>query len=131
MAPQYWLDLFTYQTWQEFLAAGGTVSGFRENRWRTVQRMKLGDCLLCYLTGVSRWIGLLEVTGPAFQSDKPIWKDAKFSARIPVRIAAKLEPVTGVPVLTMRDRLPLFENLTSQHAWTGYFRGSPAKWSNE
>lgn len=131
MAPQYWLDLFTYQTWQEFLAAGGTVSGFRENRWRTVQSMRPGDYLLCYLTGISRWIGLLEVTGPAFQSDKPIWKDAKFPARIPVRITAKLEPATGVPVLTMRDKLPLFENLKSPHAWTGYFRGSPAKWSNE
>ena len=26
----YWLDLFTGTTWQEFLEAGGEVSGFRE-----------------------------------------------------------------------------------------------------
>lgn len=40
MAPMadYWLDLFTGQTWQEFLAAGGEVTGFRESRWPTVQR---------------------------------------------------------------------------------------------
>ena len=31
----YWLDLFTGATWQEFLAAGGDVSGFRESRWKT------------------------------------------------------------------------------------------------
>ena len=46
MDPTYWLDLFTHQTWREFLAAGANVSGFRENRWKTVQNMKPGDVLL-------------------------------------------------------------------------------------
>lgn len=45
----YWLDLFTGTTWQEFLDAGGKVSGFRESRWKSVQKMKPGDYLLCYL----------------------------------------------------------------------------------
>jgi len=57
----YWLDLFTGTTWQEFLDAGSEVSGFRERRRKTVQQIKRGDYLLCYLTGVSRWIGVLEV----------------------------------------------------------------------
>jgi hypothetical protein len=46
----YWLDLFTGTTWQEFLDAGATVSGFRESRWSTVQKIRKGDYLLCYLT---------------------------------------------------------------------------------
>jgi hypothetical protein len=129
MPRQYWLDLFTYQTWTEFLDAGGTVSGFRENRWKSMQSMKPGDYLLCYLTGISRWIGLLEVTGPAFKSSTPIWKDNEFPARIPVQIVAKLEPLTAVPVLTMKEQLSFFKNLKSPHAWTGWFRGSPQKWS--
>lgn len=54
MSRSYWLDLFTWETWQEFLKSGGNVSGFRESRWKTVQRFKPGDYLLCYLTGVSR-----------------------------------------------------------------------------
>jgi EVE domain len=48
-------------TWTEFLKAGGFVSGFPESRWKTVQQVRLGDYLLCYLTGVSRFIGVLEV----------------------------------------------------------------------
>jgi hypothetical protein len=48
VAQSYWLDLFTGTTWEEFLAAGGEVSGFRERRWKTVQQMKPGDYLLCY-----------------------------------------------------------------------------------
>ena len=68
MMPErnYWLDLFTPQTWNEFQKAGSSVSGFRESRWPAVQRIQKGDYLLCYLTGVSRWVGILEV-----QSSKP------------------------------------------------------------
>jgi hypothetical protein len=62
-----WLDLFTGQTWQEFLEANGSVSGFRESRWTTVRKIKPGDTLLCYLTGISRFIGALEVTGPPYR----------------------------------------------------------------
>lgn len=128
---QYWLDLFTYQTWSEFLASGASVSGFREGRWKSVQTMKPGDYLLCYLTGVSRWIGLLEVTGPAFQSTEKIWADAVFPARVPVKVVEKLEPHTAVPVLLMKDQLSFFENLKSPHSWTGWFRGSPSLWSKK
>lgn len=39
MNPTYWLNLFSYKTWTEFLAAGGTVTGFRDGRWSVSQRM--------------------------------------------------------------------------------------------
>ncbi len=71
----YWLDLFTGATWQEFLAAGGEVSGFRESRWKTMQRMKPGDYLLCYLTGISRFIAVFEVVSPPLRDRTPIWSD--------------------------------------------------------
>jgi hypothetical protein len=123
MTTSYWLDLFTFETWKEFLGAGGNVSGFRENRWKVVQKIKPGDILLCYLTGVSRWIGTLEVTGPGFKDSAPIWKAADFPARVPVRVIAKLEPLHGLPVAEMKDKLSIFHNLKSPHAWTGHFRG--------
>jgi len=55
----YWLDLFTPVTWQEFLDAGGKVSGFRETQWSRLQKVKTGDYFLCYITGISRWVGFL------------------------------------------------------------------------
>jgi len=36
MPQTYWLDLFTVETWKEFLDHGGDVTGFREKRWKTV-----------------------------------------------------------------------------------------------
>jgi hypothetical protein len=124
----YWLDLFTGTTWQEFLDAGAETSGFRESRWKTVQRIKPGDYLLCYLTGVSRWIGVLEVRVPAFKDSSPIWKDEEFPCRLKVKVVASLTPETAVPVFELRDQLSAFQDLKSPHAWTGKFRGSPARW---
>jgi EVE domain len=131
MTLTYWLDLYTYETWTEFLKAGASIAGFREARWKTVQRMKPGDILLCYLTGVGRWIGLLEVTGPAFKDKTKIWSRGDFPSRIHVKLLAKLEPLTAVPVVDMKQKLSVFQNLKSPHAWTGHFRGSPAKWKPE
>ena len=39
-----------------------------------------------------------------------------------------LTPETAVPVLQLKDQLSIFQNLKNPNAWTGYFRGSPAKW---
>lgn len=128
MARNYWLDLFTGTTWDEFLAAGGDVSGFRDRRWRSVQKMRPGDYLLCYLTGVSRWIGVLEVVSDPFRDNTPIWKDEDFPCRVKVKAVATLTPETAVPVHELRGQLTAFQDLTNPHAWTGYFRGSPAKW---
>jgi hypothetical protein len=126
----YWLNLFSPKTWAEFLKAGGTVTGFRESRWRTAQRIALGDYFLCYLTGVSRWVGLLEVTGKAFQDASPIWADDPFPVRLPVKLIIALEPDTAVPILELRDQLTIFRNLANPHAWTGALRGSPARWKH-
>jgi len=125
----YWLDLFTGVTWDEFKAAGAKVSGFRESRWNSVQKIKPGDYLLCYLTGVSRFIGLLEVTDKPYRDKTPIWKDEDFPCRLGVKLVAELRPETAIPVLELRDHLSFFQNLTSPHAWTGHFRASPVKWS--
>ena len=128
MARTYWLDLFTGRSWEEFLAAGGKMSGFRRSRWKTVERIAPGDWLLSYVTGVSRWIGILEVTGqPFFDEDaERIYEDDVFPARLPVEVVTQLTAETAVPVTLQRDKLSFFQT-PSPTGWTGHFRGSPAK----
>lgn len=124
----YWLDLFSARTWQEFLKAGADVSGFRERQWHSVERIRVGDVLLCYLTGVSRLVGALEVTRPAFRDSTPIWGEEVFPCRVGVKAMITLTPATGVPILELRDRLSIF-NPDHPNAWTGRVRGSPSRWS--
>lgn len=124
MPQNYWLDLFTGTTWEEFLASGATVSGFRPRRWKSVQRMRPGDLLLCYATGVSRWIGVLEVTGEPFWDDTPIWASEDFPARIPVQVKTALKPEHAVPISLLLPRLS-FHNPDRPKVWAGAMRGSP------
>jgi hypothetical protein len=125
----YWLDLFTGTTWNEFRKAGSEITGFRESRWNTIQKIKQGDIFICYLTGVSRFVGLLQVTGKAVRDETPIWKDQVFPCRLPVKPLLQLDPEYGISVHDLRDRLSCFLKSESRNAWTGAFRGSPAKWS--
>jgi hypothetical protein len=128
MPRTYWLDLFTVETWKEFLDHGGNVSGFSDKRWATVQKIKPGDYLLCYLTRVSRWVGLLEVTSEPFFDEEPIWSSKVYPSRIGVRVELALAPEQGVPVLEMREELTVFRGLDNPNRWQGPFRGSPVRW---
>jgi predicted RNA-binding protein len=131
MARTYWLDLFTGVTWKEFVDAGASVTGFRESRWKTLQKTAIGDYFLCYVTGISRFIGILEITSePFFDRDNSIWKDEEFPCRVNVRPIVTLTPETAVPVFELRDSLSVFQNLKNPNAWTGHFRSSPSKWKS-
>ncbi len=123
----YWLNLFNVKTWKEFLDAGGRITGFRKRHWKAVQQIQSKDYLICYLTGASRFIGVLEVTGTPFIDNSPIWKGEEFPCRIKVNPFVILTPMTAVPILELKDQLSIFENLKNPNAWAAYFRRSPAR----
>ncbi len=119
MEPTYWLNLYTGTTWKEFLDHGGQVTGFREKRWNVAKRVKPGDLLVSYLTGVMRWIGLLKVTSPAFRDSSPIWKSDVFPSRLKVEPLINLTPETAVPMSEV------MQDFVSPKKWGGLIRGSP------
>jgi predicted RNA-binding protein len=125
----YWINLFTIETWEEFLNAGGSVTGFSESRWSTVQRIKPGDYLLCYLTKVSRFVGILEATTEPYQDKSPIWSKAIYPSRVGVQPIVTLTPETAVPITALRNELSIFQGISNPNAWSGHVRGSPTKWS--
>ncbi len=121
----YWLCLFNQATWQEFCAAGGTVMGFPETRRNTVQRLKPGDYCLGYMTGVSKWMAVLEVTSdPYVDHETKIWQQATFPCRVKVKVIDHLDAETGVPALSLSKEMHLFDRLKSPH-WGLLFRAAP------
>ncbi len=116
----YWLDLFTVQTYDEFRSAGAAVTGFRERQWNRCQRIQPGDRLLCYLTGISRWVGALTVTGTAYRSEERVWELEVFPVRLPVNAEILLPAEYGVPHQVVMPSLH-----SPAKAWGGYLRGSP------
>jgi predicted RNA-binding protein len=127
---KYWLDLFTGKTWEEFLKNGGNVSGFRDRRKKLAQTIHPGDYLLCYLTGISRFVGVLKVKSDSYYDNTKIWSDEEFPIRFNVELVYKLKPENAIPVLELRDKLSIFKDSKSPTSWIGHFRGSPAEFTS-
>jgi hypothetical protein len=94
------------------------------------QRIKVGDYLLCYLIGAGRFIGLLEVIKPAFQSNEPIWKVDVFPSRVSVEALIQLKPETAVPIRELKN-LSCFAEGKPKAYWTSFVRSSPFRWKPE
>ena len=124
----YWLCIFSPETWQEFLAAGADTAGFQENRASLAKRLEPGDYLLCYVTKSSCWIAILEVESKCFVDKTPIWKYSSFPYRVKVKTIYQLTLNTAIPVLSMKDELTVFQNLANSKIWSGSFRVSPFPW---
>jgi hypothetical protein len=120
----YWLDLFTGQTWQEFRDYGAAVSGFRKRMHNAVERIKPGDILLCYLTGVMRWVGALEVQGRSADRQK-IWEFDEFPERLKVRPIVLLPPENGVPMQELEARVDFYRSPADRPGFNGFLRMSP------
>jgi hypothetical protein len=63
----FFLDLFSPETYNTFSHSDRAISGFRRRHTKAASRIETGDKLVCYMTKLSRWVGLLEVVeGPYF-----------------------------------------------------------------
>ena len=120
----YWLDLFTGTTWDEYRKAGAKVSGFRTKMRSSAHKVKPGDIFLCYLTGVMRWVGALEVIGPSRDRSR-IWKDAEFPVRFEVRPLVLLDAEHGVPMEELEGRVDFFAGPEHRGKFKGFVRQSP------
>jgi predicted RNA-binding protein len=125
----YFLDLFSPETYEAFTKSDQTVSGFRVTQRGVAKEVKPGDRLLCYMTKLSRWVGVLEVQSNSFEDDSPVFypDNDPFTIRFKVKPLIWLKPEESVPIRDAR----LFNQLsfTRDHdpassRWTGKLRGS-------
>lgn len=128
----YWLDLFTGTTWDEFRNAGANVTGFRESRKNTVAKIAKGDILLCYITGIMHWVGALEVVGPSNDVRK-IWQadNSSESLQFPIRLEVKpiimLDPEFGVQMKDLEGKIGFYMEPSDRRGFKGFLRASPNK----
>jgi hypothetical protein len=127
----YWLDLFTGTTWKEFQKAGGKVTGFRDRTWNRAKGVRPGDIFLCYLVGVKRWVGLLEVVCDRYRDETPIFHEEVFPVRFKVKPLAMLTPENGVPMEEFAGKLTFFPAGSTARQWSGLVRGSPTRYKPE
>lgn len=128
----YFLNLFTPETWSAFREHGADISGFRYRQRRVAQdHIKEGDIFLCYMVRLSRWCGVLRIVSPAFQDEKPIFKNPDpFVIRFKVEPVVLLDPEFSLPILDDRiwDALSETKGIDKgSRGWAINFRSSLRK----
>ncbi len=128
----FYLDLFSPETYEAFSKSGRQVSGFRTRQGVAAQKLKRGDKLVCYMTKLSRWVGILKVIDGPYEDASPIFylEDDPFIIRFRVTPTVWLSKENALPI-----HLPeIWNELSftkgqdpSTSNWTGKLRGSLAR----
>jgi hypothetical protein len=95
-----------------------------------VERIKAGDVLLCYLTGVMRWVGALEVHGHS-RDKTAIWEFDEFPERLNVTPLVMLTPEHGVPMEELRGKVDFYRSAADRPGYNGFLRMSPNRFKRE
>jgi hypothetical protein len=132
----YYTDLFSPETYEAFQRSGRSISGFRKRQLGEAKRINPGDKLVCYMTKLSRWIGLLEIESPCYIDDSPLFypEDDPFVVRFKVRVVSWLPREKTVPIHdeSVWNTLSFTRGVEStSSAWTGKLRKSLNKLSAE
>ena len=125
----YFLDLFSPETYEAFMKSSQDISGFRKRQENAARQIHSGDKLLCYMTKLSRWFGILEVQSDCFIDNKPIFypEDDPFIVRFTVKALIWLPVEKAIPI---HEEI-LWKHLTftktydkTRSYWTGKLRRS-------
>lgn len=125
MTINWYTYLFSPDTYRAFLQTDRSNTGVRKRQQQAAERIQPGDVLVCYMTKVSRWCGLLEVVSGQPYHDP---QEDPFPVRLRVKPLVLLEDIEyGLPIRNpeiwevlsfTRDADP------TSGRWTGKLRGS-------
>jgi hypothetical protein len=125
----YYLDLFSPETYEAFSRSNRDVSGFRLRQESIASRIQVGDKLICYMTKLSRWIAVLEVTSQYYKDDTPLFyaDNDPFVVRFKVKPLAWLDKERAIPIRddAVWNTLSFTKGIEKTSAvWTGKVRSS-------
>lgn len=126
----YFLNLFSPETYQAYKRSSREVSGFRaSHRVALSGKIQPGDKLVCYMTKLSRWFGVLQVLEGPYTDQTPIF----YTENDPLIVRFRVKPLV---FLEVNQSIPIHEDeiwhtlsftkglSKSSTAWTGIVRSS-------
>jgi predicted RNA-binding protein len=96
--PTYWIIVGSIDNFRRSADLGFTVQGMKSRHRKKAERMKPGDRIIYYVTGLKAFAGIATITSNYFESHDQIWKsgDPKKDAEdYPFRV--KIEPDVILP----------------------------------
>jgi hypothetical protein len=137
----YFVDLYSPETAMAFEKSSRDITGFRISRKTYVENKKVGtgDKLICYVTRLQRFLGVLEIKSGPFQDRKPIF----MKENDPFVLRFKVEPIVWLPLEksipihedfiwnTLSFTKELSKNARDSSKWTFMVFSSPRLWPRD
>jgi hypothetical protein len=132
----FFTNLFSPDTYETFSRSNRDVSGFSKHQLAWAKRVHRVDRFICYMTKLSRWVGVLEALSECYPDDSPLF----YPEGDPYVIRSKVRPVVWLPkdqAIPIREK-HIWDTLSftkgvdqKSPAWTGKVRISLNKLSDE
>jgi len=94
----YFLDIFSVDTFEKFSGTPKNTAGFHPSRRAWVGKIKPGDKILCYLKGLSCWVGVLEVAGSMTEAAAGSEVVSEYTLQFPVKPLVWLKKGALLPI---------------------------------
>jgi hypothetical protein len=128
--PTYWIIVGSVDNFRRTAERGFTVQGIKSRHRKKAERMKPGDKIVYYLTGIKAFGAISTITSPYYESHEVIWKsgDPKKEAEdYPFRVETTpdlvLEEPEFVPAEGVARRMSYVSKWPAEN-WTLAFQGN-------
>jgi hypothetical protein len=128
--PTYWIIVGSPDNFMRTADLGFTVQGIKSRHRKKAERMKPGDKIIYYLTGIKAFAGISTITSRYFESHERIWQsgDPKKEAEdYPFRVETTrdivLDPADYVPAAGVARQMTYVRKWPAAN-WTLAFQGN-------
>lgn len=129
-APTYWIIVGSPDNFERTRERGFTMQGIKSRHRKKADRMRPGDKLIYYLTGLKAFGGIATVTSNYFESHERIWStcDPKkevedYPFRVNIEPDLVLEPDAFVPAEPIARQMMYVSKWPAAN-WTLAFQGN-------
>lgn len=118
----YWLNLYSPETWELATRNRYKQTGFSKKSEKFAKQIKPGDILICYVTKVSRFSGMLKAISNEYfdeERSKELWGDESFPCIVDT------EPLVTFDMIHSLPKEEVFKKIQDSDKWRWYLRRSP------
>jgi hypothetical protein len=127
---RYWIVVGSIENFRKTAELGFTLQGLKSRHRKKAERMRPGDKLAWYVTGLKAFAGVATITSPYFESHERIWQSADpkkaaedYPFRVRIEPNAVLPEADFVPAEGVARRMTYVAKWPSE-SWTLAFQGN-------
>ncbi len=128
--PNYWIIVSSIDNWRRTAEHGFTLQGMKSRHRKKAERMRPGDKIAYYVTGVKAFAGTATITSTFFEDHEPIWTsnnkkraDEDYPFRVRIEPDIVLDEAAFVPAEGIARRM-IYASKWPAANWTLAFQGN-------